>query len=48
MGALGLSSYMAAYFGFDSLARLLREGDEARQTQLLDGLVSIWQVGSAN
>jgi protease-4 len=45
-GLLGLSSDLAAYLGFDSLADLLRQGDQARQTRLLDGLVSIWQVGS--
>ena len=30
------------------LADLLRQGDQAHQTQLLDGLVSIWQVGSTD
>ena len=48
LGLLGLSSNIAAFLGFDSLADLLRQGDQARQARLLDGLVSIWQAGSAD
>ena len=48
LGLLGLSSDIAAFLGFNSLADLLRQGDQARQARLLDGLVSIWQVGSTD
>lgn len=48
LGLLGLSSNIVGFLGFDSLADLLRRADQTRQTQSLDGLVSIWQVGSPN
>jgi protease-4 len=48
LGLLGLFSNIAASLGFDSLADLLREGDQVNQARLLDGLVSIWQAGSTN
>ena len=48
LGLLGLSSNIAEFLGFHSLADVLRQGDQVRRTELLDGLVSIWQAGSTN
>jgi protease-4 len=47
LGILGFSSAAAAYLGFDSLANLLLQAESAHKTQLLDGLLSIWQVSLA-
>ena len=48
LGFLGLSARLAAAVGFDDLAQALEQGRMLSDARLLDGLVSIWQVGGAN
>ncbi len=49
--ALGLESLSAPVLGalgLDRLARLLEQGASLAEARMLDGLLSIWQVGGAN
>ncbi|HWG03856.1 MAG TPA: signal peptide peptidase SppA [Beijerinckiaceae bacterium] len=48
LGIFGFSADIASTLGLDSLAGLLRRFGDARQAQLLDGLLAIWQAGAAN
>lgn len=48
LGLLGLSARLAEALGLDSLAQALDQGRLLSDARLLDGLVSIWQVGGAN
>lgn len=48
LGLFSASAKAADAVGLTNLARLLDRGTTYAQAQLLDGLVSIWQVGSAD
>jgi protease-4 len=48
LGLLGSASSIADVLGFAGLAALLQRGELAKQSQLLDGLVSIWQLPAGN
>jgi len=48
LGLLGSAASIADGLGLSGLASLMKQGDEASQTQLLDGLVSVWQLPSGN
>jgi protease IV len=48
LGILSSSARIADALGFTGLARILDCGATYAQAQLLDGLVSIWQVGSSD
>jgi protease-4 len=47
-GLLGSAASIADGLGLTGLAAVLKQSDAASQTQLLDGLVSIWQLPSGN
>jgi protease-4 len=47
-GLLGSASSIADGLGLTRLAALLKQGEVATQAQLLDGLVSVWQLPSGN
>jgi protease-4 len=47
-GLLGSAASIADGFGLTGLATLLLRGELARESQLLDGLVSIWQLPAGN
>jgi protease-4 len=48
LGLLGSAASIAEGFGLTGLASLLQRGELARESQLLDGLVSIWQLPAGN
>ena len=48
LGLLGSAASIAEGFGLTGLAALLQHGELARESQLLDGLVSIWQLPAGN
>jgi protease IV len=48
LGLLGSAASIADGFGLAGLATLLQRGELARESQLLDGLVSIWQLPAGN
>jgi protease IV len=48
LGILGFSARLAEALGLDSLAQALDQTRMLSDARLLDGLVSIWQVGGAN
>lgn len=48
LGILNFSAWAAKVFGLDSLSLTLERTAEAAQEQMLDGLVSIWQVDGPN
>jgi protease IV len=48
LGFLGSAASIADGFGLAGLATLLQRGELARESQLLDGLVSIWQLPAGN
>jgi protease-4 len=48
LGILSTSAKIADAFGLTGLARVLDHGANYAQAQLLDGLVSIWQVGATD
>ena len=45
---LGSAASIADGLGLTGLASLMKQSDEASQTQLLDGLVSVWQLPNGN
>ena len=47
-GLLGSAASIADGFGLTSLAGVLKRGETAAESQLLDGLVSIWQLPAGN
>ena len=47
-GLLGSAASVAEGFGLTGLAGLLKRGELAGDVQLLDGLVSLWQLPSGN
>jgi protease-4 len=47
-GLLGSAASIADGLGLAGLAALLKQSDAGSQTQLLDGLVSIWQLPNGN
>ncbi len=48
LGLLGSAASIADGFGLTSLAALLQRGELTQESQLLDGLVSIWQLPAGN
>jgi protease IV len=44
LGLLGSAASIADGLGLANLASLLKQGELASQTRLLDGLVSVWQL----
>jgi protease-4 len=44
LGLLGSAASLADGFGFTGLANILKRSETAAESQLLDGLVSIWQL----
>lgn len=48
LGIFSFAARGAEFFHLDGLARLFAQGDEFARSHMLDGLVSIWQVDSAN
>lgn len=48
LGLFGVSARLATALGLPGLADLLDRGQTLGDTRLLDGLVSIWQVGNSN
>ena len=48
LGLLGFSARIAEVFGFSSLASAFDRAEASRDTRLLDGLLSIWQVGNVD
>jgi protease-4 len=48
LGLLGSMASIADGFGFAGAAAILKQGELATQSQLLDGLVSIWQLPAGN
>jgi protease IV len=48
LGLFSLAARGAAFFHLDELSRLFADGDRFAQGRMLDGLVSIWQVGGAD
>jgi hypothetical protein len=42
---MGSSARIAEVLGFSGLARVLNQAETYQDTRLLDGLLSIWQVG---
>lgn len=48
LGLLGFSARIAEVFGFSGLASAFDRAAAYRETRLLDGLVSIWQVGNVD
>ena len=47
-GLLGSAASIADGFGLTNLAGILKRGETAAESQLLDGLVSIWQLPAGN
>jgi len=47
-GLLGSAASIADGFGLTNLAGVLKRGETAAESQLLDGLVSIWQLPAGN
>jgi protease-4 len=47
-GLLGSAASIADGFGLPGLAALLKQSESAGQAQLLDGLVSVWQLPAGN
>jgi protease-4 len=47
-GLLGSAASLAEGFGFSGLAYVLKRGELDGESQLLDGLVSIWQLPAGN
>lgn len=45
LGILGSSARIAEVLGFSGVARVLNQAADYRDSRLLDGLLSIWQVG---
>jgi protease IV len=48
LGLFGVSAEIAEKMGLSSVSRLLGQGSSAAEAQMLDGLVSIWQVAPAD
>jgi protease-4 len=48
LSLLGSAAAIANGFGLTGVAGLLEQGEVARESQLLDGLVSIWQLPAGN
>jgi protease IV len=48
LGLLGSAASIADGFGLTGLAAVLKRGEAAAESQLLDGLVSIWQLPAGN
>jgi protease-4 len=48
LSLLGSAASIADGLGLTGLASLMKQSDEVSQTQLLDGLVSVWQLPNGN
>ncbi|QXX76182.1 signal peptide peptidase SppA [Methylovirgula sp. HY1] len=48
LGLLGFSAKIAEVFGFSGLASAFDRVEASRESRLLDGLLSIWQVGNVD